>query len=143
MQTIATKDHVATIALFIGSALSVLFGVIAFTQKGKWWQAATIFSVIFFFVTLGGGIYQLKLPNVLIESDGKRFYVYHLKRQQIIPFTDVLYVDFRNTRSGRTVLKSGTLEITTKTEETIKIYNVKDVKKAAFSMLGIINTSKK
>lgn len=80
---------------------------------------------------------EVKQTQVLIKADDKNLYVYHKRRWKTIPFTDIITVDFHNATSGRIILNFGYLKIFTACE-TIRIENVKNVKRVALSITSII-----
>jgi len=137
MKTIATKSRLAITLLFIGAVFSILIGVAIGVNKPDGWQTCLIVLVIFFCATIFGIVYELLQPQVLIKADDKNFYVYHKRRWKTIPFTDVISVDFHNAKSRQIVLNFGYLKIFTACE-TIRIENVKNVKRVALSITSII-----
>lgn len=137
MKTIATKSRLAITLLFIGAVFSILIGVAIGVNKPDGWQTCLIVLVIFFCATIFGIVYELLQPQVLIKADDKNLYVYHKRRWKTIPFTDVISVDFHNAKSRQIVLNFGYLKIFTDCE-TIRIENVKNVKRVALSITSII-----
>ena len=137
MKTIATKSRLAITLLFIGAVFSILIGVAIGVNKPDGWQTWLIVLVIFFCATIFGIVYELLQPQVLIKADDKNFYFSQKRLCKTIPFTDVISVDFHNAKSRQIVLNFGYLKIFTACE-TIRIENVKNVKRVALSITSII-----
>ncbi len=138
MKTIAEKSGGALFLLFLGIVVSALFGVSSIIVQAKGWEIFLAFSVLFFIVAAWGIVYELKRPKVLIKTDFKTIWVYCKSKWKSIPIEDIVKIDFHNSRSSRMELNFGTLKIHTK-NETVKVYNVKDLHNVAMNITAIKN----
>lgn len=136
MENLAEKSKLSMIMLLSGAIISLVFGMVALLGRMDGWQILLIFSIIFLVATLFGFIYELIRPNVLIKKDNEKLSLFYKRQWKSINIADMTNVDCRNTRSGRLITSCGILIIVTK-DETIKIYNVKNVRDVASCLTAI------
>lgn len=104
--------------------------------KPQFWILYFCLFVAMGVVFLGCGIYDVKRPKVVIETDGKILFVNSKEGWKQIEIADVTDVKKVRTVSGRTVLRRGRITIFTKTEN-IVVYNVANVEGVCLKLLKL------
>ena len=137
MKEIAFRSKSSIIMLILGTILFALFSFLSVTVKPNGWIVYFLISVVMVIVFIGGFCYELKKPNCLIKLSDGSLWIYTKGKWNKIDAADMITVNYRKTLSGRIVVKSGTLKITTK-DTSYSLYNVKNVEEVAFMLRKII-----
>lgn len=139
MTEIAFKTKSAAVGLFAGMTLFIALFVLSITMKPDMWILYFIISVTFSVAFLSGFCFECKKPDCLIKYSGNVLFVYAGKVWKEIEISDIISIKSRRTKSGRIVLKSGTIEIETKVSS-YKLSNVKDVEEVTYKLRTIKQT---
>lgn len=133
MNEIAFRTKLSNIMLILGTILSFLILVLAVIIKPNGWIIYSLLSIILGIIFLGGFCYELKMPNCLIKLSDGFLWIYSKGKWEKIHVTDITTINYRKTQSGRIVMNSGTLKITTK-NTSFTLSNVKNVEEVAFML---------
>ncbi len=132
-EKIAEKSGIAAVMLWIGALIFPIFGILAWSRRMEGWRWFLALSVLFFFVMLFCAIHEARRPKVVIRRVGENLLVFTKGRWKTVAMTEIETVDFRETESGNIRMRCGTLKIVT-ASGTIRIYNVKNVKRVAMKL---------
>ena len=122
--------------LFLGSILFTMLLFLSITIKPNGWFFYFILSTIMAIIFIGGFFYELKQPSCVIKLSDGLLWIYAKRKWNKIYPTDMIDIKHKKIQSGRVVLNSGTLKITTK-YSSYTLSNVKDVEDVVFMLRQI------